>query len=60
MFKSNFVHTGSAAVNFTGCPSEVDHIWFILWPRTANGFIATQKCNGVGLVGEYSSYCIVL
>ncbi|XP_065911525.1 adhesion G protein-coupled receptor L3-like [Dysidea avara] len=48
---------GSAAVNFTGCPSEVDHIWFILWPRTANGFIATQKCNGVGLVGLVTRLC---
>ena len=39
--------------NFTGCQTEVDHTWFIRWPQTAAGTVATQKCNRVDSVGEY-------
>jgi len=44
-----------------GCPSEFDHTWFkfILWPKTPNSSVATQKLNGIGLVGKYSTCTLI-
>ncbi|XP_065911567.1 cadherin EGF LAG seven-pass G-type receptor 1-like isoform X2 [Dysidea avara] len=43
--------------NFTGCPPDVDDTWFIFWPPTNTGSVATQKCNGNNSVGLVTRQC---
>ena len=33
-------------VDFDGCPSEVDSIWYIQWPNTLRGTTSIESCPG--------------
>ena len=36
----------SDAVDFDGCSSEVDNVWYIHWPNTQRGTTSIELCPG--------------
>jgi hypothetical protein len=44
-------------VDFDGCSSEVDNIWYIQWPNTLRGTTSIESCpGGQAVLGMYYIY----
>ena len=50
---ANFCISVWATWVVTGCPSEIDEVWGLHWPSTAQGDKATTDC-GAEYVGRFS------
>ena len=41
-------------VDYDGCSSEIDNIWYILWPNTQQGTTSVETCpGGQAVLGMY-------